>query len=202
AAGRIRLQAIRVEPGAKTDVEYAGHDGVDAVLRGLVRHELHAGGHLDTDNVGTRLGGLTDDHREAGGRWKRGEGLPDDVLGQDRLEVALPWLVRASHGGSQARTAAIGTSLRSGWLDQLVQSFERRGILGADRRILAARVGSLQRSTHVARQWDRRAAVVRLADEITFGTSRDVASKAVAAEPIDDVDESSSPDLGPVLRHV
>jgi len=64
----------------------------------LVRHELHAGGHFDADNVGTRLRGLTDDYREADGRRKRGEGFPDDVLGQDRLEDGLAWLVSATHG--------------------------------------------------------------------------------------------------------
>jgi hypothetical protein len=98
------------------------------------------------------------------------------------------------------RADAIDISFCSARLDQLVQLFERRGILGADRRVLAARIGSLQCSTHVAGQWDRGAAVARLADEIPFGTSHDVAPEAVAAEPMDDVDESSSPDLASSSR--
>ena len=54
ATGRIRLQLIAVELIAETDVENAGHDCVDLVLRVSVRHQLHAGRHFDPDHVGAR----------------------------------------------------------------------------------------------------------------------------------------------------
>src|SRR5262249_56594562 len=69
-------------------------------------------------------------------------------------------------------------------------------------RVIAAGIRSLQRSTHGARQWDRRAAVIGFAHEVPLGTSGNVASKAVPAESIDDIDEPSSSDRCPVLRHV
>src|SRR5438132_13320130 len=42
--GGISRHLIAVEPIADADVENAGHDGVDPVLRVSVRHQLHAGG--------------------------------------------------------------------------------------------------------------------------------------------------------------
>ena len=42
AAGRIRPDLIAVEPIAETDVENTGHDGIDAILGVLMRHEFHA----------------------------------------------------------------------------------------------------------------------------------------------------------------
>src|SRR5580704_11954934 len=80
-------------PFAQPDVEHAGHHGVDAVLRVLVRHQLDAGRHLDPDHIGTRLGRLTDDHGETNRRRKGRERLPVDVFRQDRLENGLAWLV-------------------------------------------------------------------------------------------------------------
>ena len=53
--GRIRLHFIAVELIAQTDIEDAGHDCVDPVLRVPVWHQLHAGGHFDPDHVGARL---------------------------------------------------------------------------------------------------------------------------------------------------
>ena len=42
ATGRIRLRFIAVELIAQANVENAGHDRVDPVLRVSVRHQLHA----------------------------------------------------------------------------------------------------------------------------------------------------------------
>ena len=53
--GRIRLHFIAVELIAQADIENAGHDCVDPVLRVPVWHQLHAGGHFDPDHVGARL---------------------------------------------------------------------------------------------------------------------------------------------------
>ena len=55
ATGRIRFHLIAVELIAQADVENARHDCVDPVLRVPVWHQLHAGGHFDTDHVGARL---------------------------------------------------------------------------------------------------------------------------------------------------
>src|SRR5262249_17455128 len=51
----------------------------------------------DADDVGTRFRGCTDDDREAGGRRKRGDGLPVNVLRQNRQEVGFAWLVGPTH---------------------------------------------------------------------------------------------------------
>ena len=83
AAGRIRLHPIAIEALAETDVEDAGHDGIDAVLRMPVRHQLYAGGNLDPDDVGTGFGGMADEDGKASRRRKRREWLPVDVLGQN-----------------------------------------------------------------------------------------------------------------------
>jgi len=72
ATGRIRLQLIGVELIAQAYVENAGYNCV-AGLRGL-----------------------TNDDRQAGRRWKRGEGFPVDVFGQDRSENAFTGVVRLS----------------------------------------------------------------------------------------------------------
>ena len=42
------------------------------------------------------LRGLTNDDRQVGLRWKRGEGFPVDVFGQDGSENALAGLVRSN----------------------------------------------------------------------------------------------------------
>lgn len=78
AAGRVRIHAVSVEPVAKTDIEDAGHDRVDAVLRVLVRHELHAGRYLHADNVGTGFRRVTDDTASLteGGNAGKGFGSP------------------------------------------------------------------------------------------------------------------------------
>ena len=55
ATGRIRLHLIAVELIAQADVENAGHDCVDSVLRVSVRHQLYAGRPFDPDHVGAGL---------------------------------------------------------------------------------------------------------------------------------------------------
>src|SRR5882724_1042201 len=55
ATGRVRLHLIAVELIAQADVEHAGDDRVDSVLRVPVWHQLHAGGHFDPDHVGAGL---------------------------------------------------------------------------------------------------------------------------------------------------
>ena len=53
--GRIRLHFIAVELIAQADIENAGHDCVDPVLRVPMWHQLHVGGDFDPDHVGARL---------------------------------------------------------------------------------------------------------------------------------------------------
>ena len=90
---RIGLQLVGVELSTQADVEDAGNDSVDAILRVRVRHQFHAARYFDSDHVGTRLRRLTDKDGEAGQRWKRRERLPVDILGQDCSENGLAWLM-------------------------------------------------------------------------------------------------------------
>jgi hypothetical protein len=94
ATGRIRLQLIRVELIAQAYVENAGYNCVDSILPVPVWHQLHAAGYSDAHRVQAGLRGLTKNDRQAGRRWKRGEGFPVDVFGQDRSETVLAGLVR------------------------------------------------------------------------------------------------------------
>src|ERR1700731_3857346 len=98
ASGRIGFHLVAVERLAKSDVEDARHDRIDAVFRMLVRHQLCPTGHLNPDPVGTRFRRMTDQHSEASRRWKSGKWFPLDVFRQDRTEHGLAGLMIASHG--------------------------------------------------------------------------------------------------------
>src|ERR1700730_9515066 len=89
ATWRIRLQLIGVELVPQADVKNAGHNCVDSILLVPVWHKLHSVGYSDPDRVGAGLRRLTDNDCQADRRWKRREGLPIDVLGQDRSENVL-----------------------------------------------------------------------------------------------------------------
>jgi hypothetical protein len=95
--GRVCLELAVVELFAHPDIEDTGDDRVDAILRVPVRHQLDARGHLHPDHVGAGRGGLTHHDGEAGRRRERGERLPVDVLGPDRPEDVLAWLVSGHH---------------------------------------------------------------------------------------------------------
>ena len=95
AAGRIRLEFIRVELITQADVENAGYNGVNSILRVPVWHQLHAVRHFDPDGVGAGLRGMTDNRCQANRRRERREWLPIEVFGQDRSENVLAWLVRS-----------------------------------------------------------------------------------------------------------
>src|ERR1700675_2335747 len=86
ASGRIGFHLVAVELLAKSDVEDARHDRIDAIFRMLVRHQFRATGYLDPDDVGTGFGGMADHDRQASLRRKRREWLPLDVFRQDRTE--------------------------------------------------------------------------------------------------------------------
>src|SRR5208282_646291 len=60
ATRRIRLHLVAVELIAQANVENAGHDGVDSVLRVSVGHQLHAERHFHSDHVGAGLRRVTD----------------------------------------------------------------------------------------------------------------------------------------------
>src|SRR5271154_3962547 len=93
-AGRIGLQLARIEFVTKSDVKNAGNYGIDAILRVLVRHQLHAMGRFDPDCVRAGLRGLPYEYGEPDGRWERRERFPIDIVGQDGFENLLPELVR------------------------------------------------------------------------------------------------------------
>ena len=95
AARRIGLYLVAVELIAEADVEHARHDRVDPVLRMPVRHQLCAAGRLHPDHVRSGLGGIADEHGKTHRRRKGRKRFPVDVLGQDRSERILAWLMAA-----------------------------------------------------------------------------------------------------------
>src|SRR3984957_1432268 len=97
AAGRIGLHLVAVELLAETDIENARYDRVDAVLGMPVRHQLHAAGRLDPDDVRSGLTGLADKPGEPDRRWKRRKRLPVDVFREDRSESGFARLVSSNH---------------------------------------------------------------------------------------------------------
>src|SRR5215470_8179185 len=129
-------------------------------------------------------------------RFKRSHTLPPSEMKSLYASITTSAVMSRSY----VTGAMVGGS--SAWLEQLVQLLERRGILSADRRVLAAWVRSLQGSAHGARQRDRRAPVVQFADEVPLGPGCDMTSQAIPPESVDDIREASFPDLGPVLRYV
>ena len=64
-----------------------------------MRHEFHARGHLNSDEVRSGLSGLSDKHGQSGGWRKRRERLPVDVFRQNRSENGFAWLVISNHCG-------------------------------------------------------------------------------------------------------
>ena len=112
ATGRIRRHLIAVEAITQADVENAGHDRVDSVLRMSVRHQLYARGHFDPDRVGAGLRGVTDNDGEPDRRWERRERLPVDLFGQDRSENGLAWLVGSHHWGPPRLVVLLGAHNR------------------------------------------------------------------------------------------
>jgi hypothetical protein len=78
---------------AQSDIKDAGNDGIDSILRVLVRHQFLAARHFDPDCVRAGFRGLTDDDGEPDGRWERRERFPIDIFGQNGFENLLPELV-------------------------------------------------------------------------------------------------------------
>ena len=66
AAERIWLDLVPVESIAQADVENAGHDRINSILWVPVRHEFHAQGHLDPDQVRSGLSRLPHKHGQSG----------------------------------------------------------------------------------------------------------------------------------------
>jgi hypothetical protein len=92
-AGRIGFQLARVELIAQPDIKDTGNNGIDSILRVLVRHQFLAVRHFDPDGVRAGLRGLTDDDGEPDGRWERRERFPINILRQDGFEHFLSGLV-------------------------------------------------------------------------------------------------------------
>src|SRR4051812_14822538 len=93
----IRRHFLAIELVTEADVENAGHDGIDAVFRMFMRHELDAERNLDADHIRAGLRRLTDNDGEADRGWKGHKRLPIDLLRQDRPECCLTWLVGSDH---------------------------------------------------------------------------------------------------------
>ena len=89
--GGYAFTLLAVEPFAEPDIEHAGHHGVDAVLRVLVRHQLDAGRHLDPDHIGTRLGRVDRRGRRDEPKAERpGNGFQSMSSGRIDLKTAWP----------------------------------------------------------------------------------------------------------------
>jgi hypothetical protein len=93
-AGRIGFQVTRVEFITESDIRDAGNHRIDSILWVLVRHDLVAAGHFDSDCIRPGFGGPTHDDCQPDGRWERRERFPIDIFGQDGFENLLPELVR------------------------------------------------------------------------------------------------------------
>src|SRR5262249_25322620 len=113
ASRRIGLHRIAVELLAEPDIKNAGDDRVDAIFGVLVRHQLGAAGHLDPDNIGSGLVGVTDHDRETGCRRKRGERLPVNLFRQDRAKHGLTRLMRTRHETSPLALTSGAADLKS-----------------------------------------------------------------------------------------
>jgi hypothetical protein len=68
----IRLQLTRVELITQADVENAGDNWVDSILRMPVWHQLYA----DPDRIRAGLGELTGNDGQSNRRWERREAVP------------------------------------------------------------------------------------------------------------------------------
>src|SRR3984885_904984 len=114
-AGRIGLHFISVELITQANIENAGHDCVDGGFRVPMRHQLHAGGHLDPDQIRAGLGRMSGDDGEAD-RWReRRERLPVDIFRQDRPENGLTGLMVTDHSGSFRRDGPPDLAAMSMW---------------------------------------------------------------------------------------
>jgi hypothetical protein len=89
SSGRIGLQFVGVEFVSKTDVKDTGHDSVNAILGVFVRHQFHAAGHSDPDDVGSRLRWLTDNNGKPHRRRKGGERLQS--MSSPRIVLKADW---------------------------------------------------------------------------------------------------------------
>jgi len=97
AAGRIRRHGPSVELIAQANIENAGNDRVDAILRMRMRHQLYAAGHFDPDDVRSGFRGVSDDDRKSDRGRECRKWLPSQSFGQRRFEDALAWLMGPTH---------------------------------------------------------------------------------------------------------
>src|SRR5712691_7889479 len=92
--------------------------------------------------------------------------------------------------GSPQRDAIWFLRHLPGCLQQLLQLFERLGILRADWGVVAAGIRPLQSTSHRARRRERSATVAGFAHEIPLRSSWSVTAETAPAKSIDDVDGS------------
>jgi hypothetical protein len=104
-----RLHLFVVEPCSESDVEDTGDDGVDAILRMLVRHPLDAWRQLDPDDVRPRVRRFSAHDCQAHRRRERRKRLPFDFFGQDRPEDGPVSVVNPSSVTSRSRREKLGT---------------------------------------------------------------------------------------------
>jgi hypothetical protein len=93
ASWRVRLQLIGVELIAQAYVENAGYNCVNSILRVTVWHQFRAVGRSNPNRVGPGLRGMTDNGGQEDRRWKRCEGFPVDIFGEDGCKDIFARLV-------------------------------------------------------------------------------------------------------------
>jgi hypothetical protein len=95
SSGWVRPQLIGLEFVTEANIKNTGNDCVNAIFRMLVWHQFHAMRDSNSHHVLSRPRWLTDNNREPDGRRKGSEGLPFDVLAEDRLESRFARLMRS-----------------------------------------------------------------------------------------------------------
>src|SRR5215469_3374521 len=99
-AGRISGDGVTIEPVAETDVEDAGHDRVNAVLRMPMRHQLRAKRRLHPNDVRSWFRRMAHDNSQLNAGRERSKRLPVDLLRKNRHESVFAELMRSAHDTS------------------------------------------------------------------------------------------------------
>jgi hypothetical protein len=96
---RVRRDLVGVETLSDADVEHSGHDRVDPIFGVSVRHELHAGGDLDSNHVQALLSGIADEGGQPGRGWKWRKWAPLGLFRRNRFERGLSWSMSSRDRG-------------------------------------------------------------------------------------------------------
>jgi hypothetical protein len=93
AAGGVRAQLALIELLSQPDVEDPRQYCIDPIFRMDMRHHFDSPWHPYSDRVGTRLGRIPHEDRQANSRRVGRERAPLNVLGSDGVKSVLVSLV-------------------------------------------------------------------------------------------------------------